>query len=242
MEHQRVSFAMTHKSSKKGLSGGISSGDNSDHVHKDVEFIDSLEDQQIKSTVPKTEEKTDYVIPLIKKNNWRLPTRKPDGSARSDGQDEELRQQAADAILKDLQMSKEKGEAEEDYLVPLLMRNKPPTIEGQEDNELADVDFRPESSTLEEYEDLPIAKFGEAMLKGMGWKKGEAIGKTNKGLVEPIELMPRAQGRGLGAEEKLVKISGSKRKPGDEPPKVSSSCVLCFVAFSKLSVSAYFCR
>ena len=47
-EHQRVSFAMTHKSSKKGLSGGISSGDNSDHVHKDVEFIDSLEDQQIK--------------------------------------------------------------------------------------------------------------------------------------------------------------------------------------------------
>ena len=61
-------------------------------------------------------------------------------------------------------------------------------------------------------------------------------------LVEPIELMPRAQGRGLGAEEKLVKISGSKRKPGDEPPKVSSSYVLCFVAFSKLSVSAYFCR
>ena len=42
-------------------------------------------------------------------------------------------------------MSKEKGEAEEDYLVPLLMRNKPPTIEGQEDNELADVDLRPES-------------------------------------------------------------------------------------------------
>lgn len=37
--------------------------------------------------------------------------------------------------------------------------------------------------------------------------------------MEPIELMPRAQGRGLGAEEKLVKISGSKRKPGDEPPK-----------------------
>ena len=47
-EHQRVSFAMTHKSSKKGLSRGIGSGDNSDHVQKDVEFIDSLEDQQIK--------------------------------------------------------------------------------------------------------------------------------------------------------------------------------------------------
>ena len=36
-------------------------------------------------------------------------------------------------------------------------------------------------STLEEYEAMPIGSFGEAVLKGMGWKKGEAIGKTNKG-------------------------------------------------------------
>ena len=57
------------------------------------------------STLPKTEEKTDYVIPLIKKNNWRLPVQKPDGSARSDGQDDELRQQAADAILKGMMLS-----------------------------------------------------------------------------------------------------------------------------------------
>ena len=36
-------------------------------------------------------------------------------------------------------------------------------------------------STLEDYEAMPIAQFGEAVLRGMGWKKGEAIGKTNKG-------------------------------------------------------------
>lgn len=36
-------------------------------------------------------------------------------------------------------------------------------------------------STLEEYETMPISSFGEAVLKGMGWKKGEAIGRTNKG-------------------------------------------------------------
>ena len=36
-------------------------------------------------------------------------------------------------------------------------------------------------STMEEYESMPIDRFGEAVLKGMGWKKGEAIGRTNKG-------------------------------------------------------------
>ena len=36
-------------------------------------------------------------------------------------------------------------------------------------------------STLDDYEAMPIEIFGEAVLRGMGWKKGEAIGKTNKG-------------------------------------------------------------
>ena len=30
---------------------------------------------------------------------------------------------------------------------------------------------------------MPIDQFGAAMLKGMGWKKGDPVGKTNKGLV-----------------------------------------------------------
>ena len=29
---------------------------------------------------------------------------------------------------------------------------------------------------------MPIAEFGKAMLRGMGWNEGKAIGKTNKGL------------------------------------------------------------
>ena len=45
----------------------------------------------------------------------------------------------------DLEECKEKGESEEDLRVPLLLRNKPPPIEGREDDELADVDLRPES-------------------------------------------------------------------------------------------------
>ena len=36
-------------------------------------------------------------------------------------------------------------------------------------------------STMEEYEDMPIEEYGKAMLRGMGWKKGQSLGKTNKG-------------------------------------------------------------
>ena len=34
--------------------------------------------------------------------------------------------------------------------------------------------------TQREYEEIPIEEFGKAMVRGMGWKEGEAIGSTNK--------------------------------------------------------------
>ena len=54
-------------------------------------------------------------------------------------------------------------------------------------------------SSREEYTEVPVAAFGKAALLGMGWKEGEAIGKTRKGLCTPIELIPHAAGLGLGA-------------------------------------------
>ena len=36
-------------------------------------------------------------------------------------------------------------------------------------------------STLADYTEMPVELFGAAVLRGMGWKKGEAIGKSNKG-------------------------------------------------------------
>ena len=54
-------------------------------------------------------------------------------------------------------------------------------------------------SSREEYTEVPISAFGKAALLGMGWREGEAIGKTRKGLTNPIELIPHAAGLGLGA-------------------------------------------
>jgi G patch domain/KOW motif-containing protein len=59
--------------------------------------------------------------------------------------------------------------------------------------------LRPDVSTLEDYEKIPIEAFGAALLRGMGWKEGEAVGKNKNGLLEPILQKPRPHLLGLGA-------------------------------------------
>jgi hypothetical protein len=35
-------------------------------------------------------------------------------------------------------------------------------------------------STLEDYEDVPVEEFGAALLRGMGWKDGQGIGRGHR--------------------------------------------------------------
>lgn len=56
----------------------------------------------------------------------------------------------------------------------------------------------PDVSTLEDYERVPVEEFGAALLRGMGWKEGDA----KKGRVErPKEVKRRQNLLGLGATE-----------------------------------------
>ena len=71
-------------------------------------------------------------------------------------------------------------------------------------------------SSREEYTEVPVSAFGKAALLGMGWREGEAIGKTRKGLSTPIELIPHAAGLGLGA------VSRGNR-PGKHPKQGKES-------------------
>lgn len=41
-----------------------------------------------------------------------------------------------------------------------------------------DMANRPRESGLEDYERVPIEAFGTALLKSMGWKEGQGIGKN----------------------------------------------------------------
>ncbi|TBU25907.1 DExH-box splicing factor binding site-domain-containing protein, partial [Dichomitus squalens] len=77
-----------------------------------------------------------------------------------------------------------------------------------------DVEELPEPATLEDYERVPVSQFGAALLRGMGWKEGQAASRKNKGLVEPWLPQARPALLGIGAKEKEVFDDGSKGKRG----------------------------
>jgi hypothetical protein len=43
-----------------------------------------------------------------------------------------------------------------------------------------DVENRPDETTMEDYEKIPVDEFGAALLRGLGWKEGEGIGRNRK--------------------------------------------------------------
>lgn len=45
-----------------------------------------------------------------------------------------------------------------------------------------DVKDRAEDITIEDYEKMPVEEFGAALLRGLGWKKGEGIGRNRKNI------------------------------------------------------------
>jgi G patch domain/KOW motif-containing protein len=60
------------------------------------------------------------------------------------------------------------------------MQNKPPgwhDIENEEEKFKHELKYRPAESQDEDYERVPVEDFGEALLRGMGWQPGTAVGK-----------------------------------------------------------------
>lgn len=75
-----------------------------------------------------------------------------------------------------------------------------------------DVEELPEEATLADYERVPVAQFGAALLRGMGWKEGMAASrKPGRGMVEPYMPEARPALLGIGAKEQEVYDDGSKK-------------------------------
>ena len=69
----------------------------------------------------------------------------------------------------------------------------------------ADVASRPDVASLDDYAAIPVEEFGAAMLRGMGWKEGEAVGKRRAGAPAPPSKPRNPERRpallGIGAKE-----------------------------------------
>ncbi|EGG13859.1 hypothetical protein DFA_11620 [Cavenderia fasciculata] len=106
-----------------------------------------------------------------------------------------------------------------------------------EDKFKFDLSTRPDEANQDDYEETPIDIFGKAMLMGMGWKPGQGIGLTNKGVVEPVQFLKRAGRLGLGAQPSDV---ANKEKKYMTAPKGEDGKVRHTVGLSEKLVPLKF--
>lgn len=71
----------------------------------------------------------------------------------------------------------------------------------EDDSFRSDVASRPDSASLEEYAAVPVEDFGAALLRGMGWKEGDVVGKRKDQISKARTVTPRPALLGIGAKE-----------------------------------------
>ncbi|KAG1951003.1 G-patch domain and KOW motifs-containing protein [Pimephales promelas] len=203
------------------------------------DFLVEVEGKELKGTKP-VEKPKELIIPLIHKNRWyrqdaERGEKSSDDKTKDPSREEQdtVESQAVKELIEESQKHQERWkngpQSDPNLSIPILMQNQAP--EGFEDGDKVNVDMRPESSTEADYELVPVEAYGLAMLKGMGWKQGEGIGRTFKQDVKPIEHQLRPKGLGLGADRSSIRdlepgVPKRPPKPGDERGKEEEALVL----------------
>jgi G patch domain/KOW motif-containing protein len=106
---------------------------------------------------------------------------------------------------------------------PMLLRNRPEgitEITDEKEKYLHDVASRANDNTIANYNKVDVFKFGEGLLRGLGWTPGGPVGKSNKGVTEVVALISRPERLGLGAKPKPppmgdAKLTGKHIRPGE---------------------------
>lgn len=101
-------------------------------------------------------------------------------------EEQRLEKKALDALLSG-------KSTDDDLVIP---------VQSEEEAFRNDLRDAPDAPTLEAYEATPIEGFGAALLRGMGWKDGEAIG--NGTAAKPKEVKRRPALLGIGAKEEAA--------------------------------------
>lgn len=220
-----ISFGFSRTSRPK-LSG-LSGPDGRKEDKK--EYLLGAEGKELLSVNP-TRATKPLVIPLIQKNRWTPVASKTkeksdnDGPPATEEEDTVLSQAVKELIAESRKSEQDDSGAGQTISIPLLMQNRAPV--GYEDGDKVNVDLRPESAEPADYETVPVEQYGMAMLRGMGWKEGEGIGKTFKQDIKPLEQKLRPKGLGLGADRSVLKDLEPQKprkplKPGEEAEEES---------------------
>jgi hypothetical protein len=138
------------------------------------------------------EPKVQYGLTILKKE-YQQENRSEEAAAPAEPmedikdsltEEQRLEKKAIDALVNG-------KSGDDDLVIPL---------HNEEELFVNDVRNAPDAPSLDAYEATPIEGFGAALLRGMGWKDGEAIGR-NGNPTKPPEVKRRPALLGIGAKE-----------------------------------------
>ncbi|KAI9485717.1 MAG: DExH-box splicing factor binding site-domain-containing protein [Benjaminiella poitrasii] len=77
-----------------------------------------------------------------------------------------------------------------------------------------DVKNRPDETTMDDYERIPVDEFGAALLRGLGWKEGDGIGRNRKNTPAPSSapVQQREALLGLGAKGEQLDFKSDQER------------------------------
>ncbi|XP_052519252.1 G-patch domain and KOW motifs-containing protein [Budorcas taxicolor] len=184
-----ISFSFNRTSARRWLAG--------DTAPEEKDFLKTVEGRELQSVKP-SEAPKELVIPLIQNGHRRQPpTQAPGPSIHTEVLMDGMLSQAVKELIEESKKSLEEREnvgVDPTLTIPMIQKGCIPNGEGR--------DSEPQAETVPEeadYEAVPVEAYGLAMLRGMGWKPGEGIGRTFSQVVKPCVNSLRPKGLGLGA-------------------------------------------
>ncbi|KFB41200.1 hypothetical protein ZHAS_00008764 [Anopheles sinensis] len=232
MDSKKISFGFAKVNKKQPLQAGPAASVPLKSKDDSIQMIECLEGQSIKVIGKTDEPPPPLVIPLREQDKTTVPDRlakllgirqekqgrlqateskQPSTESNTNGGSvgsekcevkikqepsddgaatvtETLEQRAAREILNDINQANVKKEEQNNFVVPLLPEELP--LDGARE------------SSMDDYESVPIEKFGLAMLRGMGYKDDP---KKDSAKAERPDFGPvmRPKGLGLGADRAM---------------------------------------
>ncbi|XP_055984624.1 G-patch domain and KOW motifs-containing protein [Sorex fumeus] len=212
-----VSFSFSRTSSRRRLAD---SGDGAGAASEEKDFLKSVEGRELHSVKP-SETPKELVIPLIQNGRQRRqpPTQTQELYTDDPAMDGVLSQAVKELIEESKKSLEERENAGVDptLAIPVIQKGYTSSEHGK--------DGEPQAETLPEeanYEAVPVEAYGLAMLRGMGWKPGEGIGRTFNQVVKPRVNSLRPKGLGLGAC--LAELQSLAPAGPHRPPKPNEEC------------------
>merc|ERR1712156_687423 len=205
------SFGFSKTSGAKKLVDSSLRDDSTKEKTEEKDIILDISENKIKGT-KKEEIKKDLVIPCI--GNTYKGIQKKEKIAPDDIKQESLQngnstskklteeELAAKEIIeesKDWEEQQGKGLNPNENLVITVQKNENEPDLDEKALFDADVEAKPNESSLDDYEKIPVEGFGMAMLRGMNFKQNEGIGGFRKAKIDCIEPVMRPKGLCLGA-------------------------------------------